>query len=153
MKRTQTNRSAQGIKISLLLVLVGSLLGGCTKGTTLDLGTVGDTMAFDKTVLEVKAGSTVKLNFKNNGTSPAMQHDFLLVKPGTDNEVAMAGLTAGASKDFIPDSPNIIAHTKLLKPGESDTITFTAPSEPGEYPFICTFPGHYPMMKGILKVQ
>jgi azurin len=110
-------------------------------------------MAYDKTTLEAKAGSTVKLTLKNNATSPAMVHDFVLVKPGTENEIGAAGIAAGPAKDYVPDSPNVLAHTKLLKPGESDTITFTAPSEPGDYPYICTYPGHYAVMKGILKVK
>jgi azurin len=137
---------AATIGLSLCLV-------GCTKSATeIQLGTVGDTMAFDKTALEVKAGATVKLTLKNNATSPAMQHDFVLVKPGTENDVGAAGIAAGPTKNYIPDSPNVLAHTKILKPGESETITFTAPSEPGNYPYICTFPGHYAVMKGVLKV-
>lgn len=125
----------------------------CTNTTELNLSTVGDTMAYDKTTLEAKAGSTVKLTLKNNATSPAMIHDFVLVKPGTENEVGAAAIAAGPGKDYIPDSPSILAHTKLLKPGETDTITFTAPSQPGEYPYICTYPGHYAVMKGVLKVN
>src|SRR5205823_2934306 len=103
--------------------------------------------------LEAKAGSEVKLTLKNNATSPVMQHDFVLVKPGTENQVGAAAIGAGADKGYMPDSPDILAHTKLLKPGESDTITFTAPSTPGDYPYICTFPGHYAVMKGMLHVS
>jgi azurin len=144
--------------MNMKLVIIGFALSvlplaACTKSAEIELSTVGDTMAFDKTTLEVKAGATVKLHFKNNATSAAMQHSFILVQPGKDNEVAMAGLTAGASKDYIPESPFIIAKTKLLKPSEEDTITFTAPATEGDYPFICTFPGHYPMMKGNFKVN
>ena len=139
--------------VAVLGLFASPFFTGCSNNAELELGVVGDTMAFDKTVLEVKAGATVKLHFKNGATSAAMQHSFILVQPGKDNEVAMAGLTAGASKDFIPDSAAIVAKTKLLKPGEEDTITFTAPATAGEYPYICTYPGHYPMMKGILKVK
>ena len=142
----------RGIQALWVFSLFLGVLSGCSKNTEIELATVGDTMAYDRTVLEAKAGGTVKLHFKNSGTSPAMQHNFILVKPGTDNDVAMAGLSAGAAKDFIPDSPNIIAHTKLLKPGEDVTITFAAPAA-GEYPFLCSFPGHYPLMKGTFKVQ
>ena len=130
-----------------------SVLSACDNTTELNIETVGDTMAYNTTNLEAKAGSTVKLTLKNNATSPAMQHDWVLVQPGSEQEVSLAGITAGAAKDFIPESPKIIAHTKLTKPGETDTVTFTAPATAGDYPFICTFPGHYPMMKGVLKVN
>lgn len=141
------------IKMNLgIAVGLCTVLSACDSTTELNLNTVGDTMAYEQTSLEATAGQKVKLTFKNNGTQPAMQHDFILVKAGTDAEVSTAGLTAGAAKDYIPDSPNILAHTKLLKPGESDTITFTAPAA-GDYPYICTFPGHYPLMKGVLHVK
>jgi azurin len=130
-----------------------SMFAACNNETELNIETVGDTMAYNTTNLEAKAGSTVKLTLTNKATSPAMQHDWVLVKPGSEQEVSLAGITAGAAKDFIPDNANIIAHTKLTKPGETDTVTFTAPATAGDYPFICTFPGHYPMMKGVLKVN
>jgi len=110
---------ASRIGFALLLSLS---FAACSKDVSLELSTVGDTMAYDKTTLTVKPGATVKLHFKNNATSQAMQHNFILVNPGKDSDVAMAGLSAGASKDFIPESPEIIAHTKLLKPGEEDHI-------------------------------
>jgi azurin len=140
------------------IVLAGSLLtsvlalSGCD--SSLDIATVGDTMAYDKATLEASPGQTVKLTLKNNGTNAAMQHDWVLVKPGTENEVVVAGITAGAAAGYLPaNDPNVIAHTKLTQPGQSDTVTFKAPDTAGDYPFICTFPGHFPLMKGVLKVQ
>jgi azurin len=121
-----------------------------TAETTLEIGSVGDTMAFDKTTLEVKAGSKVTLTLKNNATSPAMKHNWSLVKPGTADTVGVAGIQAGEAKAYIPDSPDVLAHTSLTNPGETATVTFTAPPA-GEYPYICTFPGHYALMKGVLK--
>jgi azurin len=146
----------KSIQILVLLTLsLGTVLfSACDSTTEIELGTVGDTMAYDKTSFDVKAGSTVKLTLKNNGTSAAMQHDFVLVKPGTEQEVDNQSMAAGPAKDYLADSnPNILAHTKLLKPGESDSITFKAPSTAGDYPFLCTYPGHYPLMKGVLHVQ
>lgn len=148
-KLTQKNHASIGI---LLCSLLSLNFMACNDTTEIQLGSVGETMAYDKTSLEAKAGSKIKLTFKNNGTTMAMQHDFVLIKPGTENDVGLAGMAAGPAKDYIPDSPNVLAHTKLLKPGESETITFTAPSQAGDYPYICTFPGHYAVMKGILHV-
>src|SRR4051812_16405120 len=82
------------------------LLSACQDN--LEISSVGDTMAFDKTVLEAKAGSTVKLTFHNVATSPAMSHDWVLVRAGKEEAVAMAGLTAGQAKDYLPDSPDIL---------------------------------------------
>jgi azurin len=138
------------------LILLGTLLVGltaCFEKAEITIGVVGDTMAFDKPVLNVKAGQGVKLTFKNTATSPAMLHDFVLTERGAEIEVVNASMSAGSAKGYYADSPKVIAHTKLLKPGESETISFSAPSSPGEYPYFCTFPGHFPLMKGSLKVQ
>jgi azurin len=121
------------------------------KAVSLRIGTRGDEMAFNKTTLAAPGGAAVKLTFKND--SKTLQHNFVLTKPGTAEEVANAGLIAGAEKSYVDESPNVIAHTKLLNSGQSETLTFTAPSESGSYPYICTFPGHAATMKGVLKVK
>jgi azurin len=144
------------VQIGIFSSVLTSLLAfsGCDSSTSLDIGSVGDTMAYDKATLEASPGATVKLTLKNNGSNPAMQHDWILVKPGTETEVVTAGITAGAAAGYIPaNDANVLAHTKLTKPGESDTITFKAPDQAGDYPYLCTYPGHYPLMKGVLKVQ
>lgn len=110
----------------------------------------GQEMAFDKTELKVKAGQKVKLTFKNGSN---MQHNFVLVKPGTANAVATAAIGAGFSGGWFKKTADVLANTKMLDGGKSETIEFTAPSEPGDYPYICTYPGHPSMMKGILKVS
>ena len=138
---------------NLIPLLVLPLFCGCMGGTTLEISSVGDTMAYDKTALEAKAGETVKLTLKNVATSPAMVHDWVLVKPGKAETVAMDGLKAGPDKGYLSESPDILAHTHLVKPGESDSIEFKAPSQPGDYPYICTYPGHFVLMKGVLTVK
>lgn len=110
-------------------------------------------MLFDKTLLTVKAGSKVKLAFNNPDD---MIHNLLIVKPGTANEVgtkAVALGLEGQEKGFIPDSEDVLYHTTLLTPNSNDVIYFEAPTEPGDYEYVCTFPGHAASMRGILRVE
>ena len=114
--------------------------------------TANDQLKYSTTELHVKANQPVKLTLKNIGTMPkeSMGHNFILLKDGTD----LAGFAAQAvsAPDHIPaDNPAIIAHTKLLGPGESDTIEFTVPA--GSYTYICSFPGHYMTMTGVLMAE
>ena len=116
-----------------------------------------DNMTYDKSLFKIKAGKAVKLSLKNVGTLPkeAMGHNVVILKSGADvNDFAAAALKEKAN-DYIPQSvemkKNIIAYTKLLGPGESDTIEFTS-GEPEVYEFICTFPGHYGTMHGQIVV-
>jgi azurin len=105
----------------------------------------------------VKAGEKVKVTLENKALVP-MPHNVCILKPGTMQKV---GMLANASmtdptfiseKHCIPESTDILWHTKLVQPGQSESIEFVAP-EPGEYPYICTFPGHWLIMKGVMKVE
>ncbi|HMN69798.1 MAG TPA: plastocyanin/azurin family copper-binding protein [Bdellovibrionales bacterium] len=117
---------------------------------TLTIGPKGEFLLFDKTTLTVKAGEKVKLTFKNTS---AMQHNWVLTAPGTAEKVAQDSIAAGATKGWLAVGPNVLAHTKLVDGKQSDTIEFTAPAKAGDYPYICTFPGHAGTMKGILTVK
>jgi azurin len=109
-------------------------------------------MTFDKTKLSVPAGSRVHLTMKDNATMATLPHNWVLVKPGTEASVAAAGLKLGeAAGYFDVRDKDALAHTDMAKPGQSTEVTFDAPA-PGDYPYICTFPGHYMMMKGVLTV-
>ena len=115
------------------------------------LGTDGDNMAFDKKEFEAKAGSTVKITFKNNAKPGGLQHNFLIVKPGSEQEVANAAIAAGNDKGWVPaGNAAVLAATKLVDPGQSDSVTFVVPAA-GDYPYICTFPGHSMVMKGVMR--
>jgi azurin len=114
--------------------------------------TANDSMKFSTIELNVKAGEKVTFTLKNIGTAPkaAMAHNWILLKDNTDLDAFVK--EANAAPDYIPvNNPNIIAHTKLLGPGESDTIEFTVPA--GSYTFICSFPTHYKTMLGILTAS
>ena len=83
----------------------------------------------------------------------AMGHNFVLLKNGTDVAAfGMKAIEAGIDKDHIPASNAIIANTKLIGGGEETTVTFDAPAK-GTYDFICSFPGHYALMKGKFIVE
>lgn len=121
---------------------------------TLELGGT-DAMEYTKKQLKVPAGSEVTLILTHTGkmTKEAMGHNFVLLKQGTS--IPKFGAAAVAFKDngYIPDNTSeIIAHTKMLGGGESDTIVFKAPAK-GSYDYICSFPGHYAMMKGKFIVE
>lgn len=137
-------------KIKSLLMLGVVLCSSTVWAATLNLSTQGEQLLYDKTELTAKAGEKVTLVFKNASTG--MPHNWVLVKPGTQDKVAQDSLAAGADKGWLAKGPSIIAHTKMVEPKQSDTVTFTAPAEPGNYPYICTFPGHSVIMRGVLKV-
>lgn len=123
------------------------------KEAILVLGT-GDQMVFDKTELKVKEGQSVKLILKHDGKlkKAVMGHNFVLLKKGTDvDEFAMLAVDA-ADNEYVPESDAIIAATKMIGGGENTTITFEAP-EKGTYDYVCTFPGHYTMMRGKFIVE
>ena len=116
-------------------------------------------LGYDKTDLTVKAGQKIKLTLNNNGSIAPQPHNFLLIKSGKEAAVgAQANLMMtdpqGMAKGYIPEASkaDIIAHTKLVQPTQSDTIEFIAPTEPGDYPYMCTFPGHWLLMKGTMHV-
>ena len=109
-------------------------------------------LKFDITNITLKAGTKVKLTFKNVDD---MLHNFVLTTPGSGNAVGEMALKMGLDGEkyyFVPATPKVLAYTVLLQPGKSDTIYFTVPKTPGTYPFICTYPGHYMVMKGQIKV-
>lgn len=120
--------------------------------------TGNDQMKYDKAEIEVKAGQTVALTFKNIGALPkaAMGHNVVILKPGSDIPKFAIGGVANAAGDYLPLDPaliaQIVAKTKILGPKEEETIVFKAPAA-GDYPFLCTFPGHFGVMKGVLKVK
>lgn len=131
----------------------GQTGGGAPAPVTLQIGSDGENLAFDKKELTVQAGQQVTLEFKNN--SVAQQHNWVLIK-GDDAvaaQIANDGLVAGLEKEYLPeDQSNIIAHTGVVEPQASASITFTAPAA-GTYLYICTIPGHYPLMQGKLIVK
>lgn len=115
---------------------------------------VGDQMKFAVENFTVQSGAKVRLVMDNIATLAAMQHNIVILTPDADiNAVGTASIQAGPDNDYVPaDNESILFYTAIAQPGEQTVIEFTAPA-PGEYPFICTFPGHYTLMKGVMIVE
>lgn len=113
-----------------------------------------DDMKFDKSEFTVKAGEEVTLKFTNAGVLPieTMGHNVVVLEKDADVKTFATASAKAKATNYISDLyiTDIIAQTKLLGPGESETIKFTLKEE-GEYTYICTFPGHWIAMKGVIK--
>ncbi len=114
---------------------------------------------YDIKEFTVKPGQKVKLTLINPADSVTRQpHNVLIVKPGKKDVVGMAANAGMAdpafltTKNAIPESADILFHSKLVQAGSQDTVEFVAPSEEGDYPYICTYPGHWAIMNGVMKV-
>ena len=121
---------------------------------TITIKVVPDVLQYDTESITVTASQKVIIEFEN---TDHMQHNLLIIKPGTLQEVgaaadALARDPKGAEKNYVPRIPEVLHATKLLLPQESTTLEFTAPSQPGNYPYVCTFPGHWRGMNGIMNV-
>jgi azurin len=114
-----------------------------------------DQMRYNATRIEVKAGQKFKIELKNTGALPkeVMGHDMVVLKPGNDVMAFAARAMTAKATDYIPtDGADLmLAHIKLLGPGESDTIELELAA--GTYPFLCTFPGHVGLMNGQIVAQ
>lgn len=117
-----------------------------------------DQMQFDINSFDVEAGERIRLTLKNVGTMPkfSMGHNVVILQRGADGAAFVEAAMNAAANDYIPQGSEnqIIAHTALLGGGEEDSITFTAPQTTGEYPYVCSFPGHYQIgMHGVMNVR
>lgn len=119
--------------------------------------TANDAMQFNLKELAAKPGEKIALKLTHVGKLPktAMGHNWVLFAalPEADiTKLLMDGMKN--APEYLPaDRSAVLAHTKIIGGGESDTVVFTAPAQPGAYPYFCSFPGHFSMMKGKLIVK
>jgi hypothetical protein len=106
--------------------------------------------------ITAKTNQPIRIEFNNPDATP---HNLVLVQPDSLEEVGLAANDmakdpiAAKNGQFIPESNKIITHTKMLKQGETEFLRFKAPKKPGIYPYLCSFPGHWTIMKGNLIVK
>jgi len=115
----------------------------------------GQNLTFATPVLRAKAGEPIALTLINPDVVP---HNLALIKPGTLQQVGnlanqVVGDPDAPARQYVPESEDVLAYTDIVDPGGKFTIYFQAPAEPGKYPYLCTFPGHWMVMNGVLIVE
>jgi len=120
-----------------------------------NLNTVSQKMAYDKTVLKATAGQTIKITLNNKDQMP---HNLVVLDKGSLETFGALVDEFLKSPDaekmnYVPKSKNVLGATGMLDPEEKESILITLPNKPGKYPFVCTFPGHWRMMQGVIIVS
>ncbi|WP_044198713.1 PVC-type heme-binding CxxCH protein [Dyadobacter tibetensis] len=143
------NREGMGIKVKRPEKIPGD------EFQIISLSVIPEMLQFSKSLIEVKAGAKVAIVLEN---PDGMQHNLLVIKPGTlpvVGKAADAMLTdpKASEKYYVPSIPEVLFSTQLVNSGETVTLEFKVPDKPGDYPFVCTFPGHWRGMNGILRVS
>ncbi len=118
------------------------------------IGTVQERMIYDKELIVIQAGKPVEFRFSNTDFMP---HNFVIVQPGSLEEIGeMAEATArdadAKDRHYVPESAKVMLASRLLESGQSEALLFEAPTTPGIYPYVCTYPGHWRRMFGALYV-
>ncbi|WP_340105660.1 plastocyanin/azurin family copper-binding protein [Rhodohalobacter sp. 8-1] len=110
-------------------------------------------LKYDRELIRVDAGSKLALTFNNDDD---MAHNVVITKPESADAVGQAAMNLGLNAndlEYVPISDRVLYHTSMLEPGQAETIYIDVPDVPGDYTFVCTFPGHYLTMRGVLRVE
>jgi putative heme-binding domain-containing protein len=115
----------------------------------------GKNLTFATTLLHVRAGEPIRFTLSNPDVVP---HNWVLVRPGALRTVGqLANLLISdpeaVARHYVPETDDVLAYTDIVPPGEEFPIFFRAPMTPGRYPYLCTFPGHWMVMNGVLVVE
>lgn len=115
----------------------------------------GNALQYVQKELRAKTGESVELLFENPDIMP---HNFVLVAQGSEERVSelsakMVAEPDGYARHYVPEMPEVLCHSRILEPGKKTTVYFKAPEEKGRYTFLCSFPGHSQLMRGVLIVE
>ena len=147
----KTKLVAVSLLRAVLLVGTAALLSPAT-GRAADAAksvviVANDTLRFDVTEITASPGETLHVQLKNQGTLPkaVMGHNWILLDSNSEASAYVMAAASGAAQNYEPKAltAHVLASIPLLGPKETGTVTFTAPSRPGKYPFLCSFPGHF----------
>lgn len=144
----------RSLVICVVCCLSASGQGDTTPRREIIIQTIPEKMRFDVEWIAVKPSEKIKLTFRNNCR---MQHNLVLCQPGYGITKTIARMawnlgSAAIEKNYVPDHSSVISYVPIVSPGESFSLELTAPAVKGDYPFVCTLPGHSLTMKGILHV-
>jgi putative heme-binding domain-containing protein len=132
---------------------IGRTLRGLGTSVIL-IRTVPEQMLYDQTLIVVEAGKPVEIILQNDD---AMPHNLVITTPGALEEIGMAAEKMPPTPDaqgrlYVPDSPSVLHATAMADPSQTVRVAFRAPETPGDYPYVCTFPGHWRRMFGNMAV-
>ena len=149
-----TDEHAPAVRLAAMAA-IDDLSPGASGIQTIRIGVVPVKMTYDPSRFEVEAGAPVRLLLTNTDGQP---HNLLVCTPGSLRAIGRAseamGTTAEAkASHWVPDSPKVLHAMPLVQLGEEGELRFTAPDRPGRYPIICTYPGHWRMMNGVMTVR
>jgi len=148
--------SAIGVFLTLLNTSVGFAKESSDQLHEIKIAADKTNLKFDITEFTVAAGASVRLVFINPEGS-LQPHNILFVKPGAAVRVGMLVNRKMSDSEFLknpnPGTSDVLVASTLLQAGEKQVIDFTAPQVPGDYPYLCTYPGHWAVMKGVMKVR
>ena len=157
------------LKLFFALALPILALAGCSKpepaaaapapsGPRTIALTAGDNMKYNITRIEAAPGEELHVTLTNVGTLPkeTMGHDWVLLQAGSDVDAFDRAALAAKATDYMPPalSSEVLQSIPLLGPNQTGEVTFKAPTQPGQYDYLCTFPAHYQSgMHGVLVVK
>tara|TARA_R110002051_G_scaffold91370_2_gene160711 strand:+ start:30242 stop:33733 length:3492 start_codon:yes stop_codon:yes gene_type:complete len=167
VEKSFTNQEEKDATIFDMVRLLNKYYGGQTdtgkesnegvvgSAKVVTIKTITNEMKFDVTQFTVMAGEQVELVLQN---PDYMQHNLVIAKPGKKEVVGkaadkMAADSNAATLNYVPQMSDVLFATPILNPDQTYSLKFKAPSTPGEYPYICTFPGHWRIMQGVMIVK
>ena len=137
------------------MLCIGTALIGLSCGDSYDqvieIESMGNQMKYNVVQIKAQTNTRIQIKFKNNASMDIMKHNIVVLND--ESKVDEVGKAALKVENNVPDHPSIIAASDLIGPGESTELVIEIPSKPGVYPYICTFPGHYQVMKGKIIVK
>ena len=154
-------------KLTALLMVLGAMISSAPLGSA-EVGAnprvvkiragVDNAMKYDVTSIPVAPGESIKVILTNHMTLPkeVMGHNWVLLAAGTDVAAFAAAAAPEPANGYIPAKmkDKVLAMIPVLGPNETGEVVFTAPTKPGDYPFLCSFPGHFLTgMKGTVVVK
>ncbi|MEO6282121.1 MAG: PVC-type heme-binding CxxCH protein [Dyadobacter sp.] len=150
----ELNKPSEGNNVETATAPKATTTASPSNAVVIELKVEKEIMQYDKKLITVKAGQKVVINLEN---PDGMQHNLLIIKPGSLPKVGKAAdellsNPKAAEMQYVPKIAEVLYATKLVNSGETVTLEFTVPNEPGDYPYVCTFPGHWRGMNGILRV-
>ena len=116
-------------------------------------GNTLEEIRFEPDSFSIPSGASVKINLVNQSEHQSMFHNMVICTFGKTSEIGFKGIQAGKKNDFVPpNNANVLANSTVINPGDSTHFNFMAPAA-GKFSYVCTFPGHYSIMQGVLTIN